>query len=87
MNKKFEDIIAGQGKLVYTNEGDSMFPIIRARDLLIIEAVKHPLRVGDVPLYKRDSGQYVLHRIIKVRKNDYLICSFLLAICFIVSKS
>jgi hypothetical protein len=28
----------------------------------------------DVPLYKRDNGQYVLHRVLKVRKNDYLIC-------------
>ena len=43
--------------------GDSMYPIIRGRDLLIIEAVKEPLRVGDVPLYKRDSGQYVLRRL------------------------
>ena len=40
-----------------------MYPIIRGRDLLIIEAVKEPLRVGDVPLYKRDSGQYVLRRL------------------------
>ena len=64
MNKKFEDVIAEQGRLVYTNEGDSMFPIIRARDLLIIEAVREPLKIGDVPLYKRDSGQYVLHRIV-----------------------
>ena len=63
MNKKFEDIIAEQGRLIYTNEGDSMYPIIRGRDLLIIEAVKEPLRVGDVPLYKRDSGQYVLRRL------------------------
>ena len=71
MNKKFEDIIAEQGRLVYSNVGDSMFPIIRARDLLIIEAVKNPLRVGDVPLYKRDSGQYVLHRIVEIKKGKY----------------
>ena len=71
MIKKFEDIIAERGKLVYTNEGDSMFPIIRARDLLIIEAVREPLKVGDVPLYKRDSGQYVLHRIVEIKKGKY----------------
>lgn len=29
MNKRFEDVIAEQGKLIYTNVGDSMFPIIR----------------------------------------------------------
>lgn len=32
------------------------------------------LKKYDLPLYKRPKGQYVLHRIIKVRKNDYIIC-------------
>lgn len=71
----FEEEIARTGKLIYTNIGDSMMPIIRQnRDLLIIEKVRGRLKKYDVPLYKRDSGQYVLHRILKVRKNDYIIC-------------
>lgn len=28
----------------------------------------------DLPLYRRPNGKYVLHRILKVRKNDYIIC-------------
>ena len=72
MNKKFEDIIAEQGRLIYTNVGDSMFPTIQPRDLLVIEAVKEPLKVGDVPLYKRDNGQYVLHRIVKKSRGKYI---------------
>ena len=44
------------------------------RQLLIIEKVSGRLKKYDVPLYKRDSGQYVLHRIIKVRKDDYVMC-------------
>ncbi len=72
MNKKFEDIISEQGKLVYTNVGNSMFPLIKPRDLLVIEAVKKPLKVGDVPLYKRDSGQYVLHRIVEIDNGKYV---------------
>lgn len=71
MNKKFEDVIAEQDRLVYTNEGDSMIPVIREGNLLVIEAVKEPLKVGDVPLYKRDSGQYVLHRIVGIKKGKY----------------
>lgn len=75
MNKrKFEDVIAEQGKLIYTNVGDSMYPLIKPRDLLVIEAVKGPLKQYDVPLYKRDNGQYVLHRIVKIKHGDYLIC-------------
>jgi len=32
------------------------------------------LKRGDMPLYKRDNGQYVLHRIIKVNKDSYNLC-------------
>ena len=71
MNKKFEDVIAEQGRLVYTNVGDSMFPIIREGDLLVINAVTEPLKVGDVPLYKRDSGQYIMHRIVALKNGKY----------------
>lgn len=70
----FEDIIARQGKLVYTNVGDSMYPLIQPRDLLVIEAVKKPLQQYDVPLYKRDNGRYVLHRIMRIDNGEYLMC-------------
>lgn len=71
----FEEEIQRTGKLVYTNVGDSMLPLIRqGRDLLVITRVEGRLKKYDVPLYKRDSGQYVLHRILKVRDKDYVIC-------------
>lgn len=71
----FEEQLTKNGKLIYTNKGDSMMPLIKQdRDLLIIKSVHGRLKKYDVPLYKRDSGQYVLHRILKVRKNDYVIC-------------
>ena len=74
-NSTFEEQLAKNGKLIYTNKGDSMMPLIKQdRDLLIIKPVQGRLKKYDVPLYKRDSGQYVLHRILKVRKNDYVIC-------------
>ena len=74
MTKKFEDIISEQGKLVYTNVGDSMYPFIKKRDLLVIEKINSPLKKYDVPLYKRDTGQYVLHRIVKIKNGEYYIC-------------
>lgn len=71
----FEQEIQKSGKLIYTNVGNSMMPFIRqGRDILIISKVNGRLKRYDVPLYKRDSGQYVLHRILKVRKDDYVIC-------------
>lgn len=76
MSKRtFEQEIAEKGKLVYTNVGDSMMPLIKqGRDLIVIKKAEGRLKRYDVPLYKRDNGQYVLHRILWVRKNDYLIC-------------
>jgi signal peptidase I len=72
---RFEDVIERDGKLIYTNVGDSMRPLIRQdRDLLIIEKPAGRLKKYDIPLYKRDSGQYVLHRVLKVRQDDYVIC-------------
>ena len=77
MNKSsFEEEIRRSGYLLYRNVGDSMLPLIRqGRDLVLISRKPEGrLKKYDVPLYKRDSGQYVLHRILKVRKDDYIIC-------------
>ena len=72
----FEEELAKHGRLVYTNVGNSMMPLLRqGKDLLIIS--RKPagrLKKYDLPLYKRDNGKYVLHRILKVRKNDYVLC-------------
>ena len=76
MNKSsFEEEIKKSGRIIYTNVGDSMMPYIKqGRDVLVISEVNGRLNKYDVPLYKRDSSQYVLHRILKVRENDYVIC-------------
>lgn len=76
MNKScFEEVLARDGRLFYTNVGDSMMPLIKqGRDLLVIEKPTGKPKKYDIPLYRRDSGQYVLHRILKVRKKDYIIC-------------
>lgn len=71
----FEEVLAKDGRLVYTNVGDSMLPLIRqGRDLLVIKPKAGRLKRYDIPLYRRDSGQYVLHRVLKVRPHDYVIC-------------
>lgn len=76
MNKStFENEIEKSGGIIYTNVGDSMMPYIKqGRDILVISKVHGKLKKYDVPLYKRNNGQYVLHRILKVREKDYVIC-------------
>jgi hypothetical protein len=74
-SSSFEEILEKEGQLIYSNVGDSMLPMIRqGRDLLVIRRQTGRLKKYDAPLYRRDSGQYVLHRILKVRENDYMIC-------------
>ena len=78
MNKtesSFEEQLELHGRIIYTNVGDSMMPFIKqGRDVLIIEKAVGPLKKYDVPLYRRKSGQYVLHRIIKAGGGGYRIC-------------
>lgn len=70
----FEDELAKTGKLVYTTVGISMRPLIKQdRDISIIEKPKGRLKKYDVALYKRPNGQYVLHRVVKVLEDGYVI--------------
>ncbi len=74
-NSSFEEILQKEGQLIYSNVGDSMQPLIRqGRDLLVIGLPEGRLKKYDIPLYRRDNGRYVLHRILKVRPDDYVIC-------------
>lgn len=71
----FEEELEKYGSIVYTNVGVSMMPLLRQhRDLIVLKKPEGRLKKYDVPLYKRDSGQYVLHRILKVRGRDYVLC-------------
>ncbi len=69
----FEELLTEQGWLVYTNVGVSMMPLLRqGRDLMIIR--KRPeerLQPMDAVLFRRDNGQYVLHRIVRLLPGGY----------------
>lgn len=70
----FEELLARDGRFVYTNVGGSMLPLLRQRwDIIEIHA-KGPDRCQkyDVVLYKR-GGKYILHRVLKVLPDGYLI--------------
>lgn len=70
----FEEELEKSGKLVYTTVGVSMRPLIKQdRDIAIISKPRERLKKFDVALYKRPNGQYVLHRVVKVLGNGYVI--------------
>ncbi len=71
----YEQFLNQRGVLTYSNKGVSMLPLLReGKDLFTIaQKGKERCKVGDVVLYRRFDKQYVLHRIIKVRQEDYVI--------------
>lgn len=72
-----EDELKNSGRITYRVTGDSMLPLIRnGSDVAVIVSVPEGQRLKkyDVALYKRPSGQYVLHRIVKVGKDSYDTC-------------
>lgn len=68
-----EELIASEGKFVSTTSGVSMEPLFSdRRDTIIILPPKGRLKKYDVPLYRR-GDDYVLHRVIKVLPDSYVI--------------
>ena len=50
--------------------GRSMTPfLVPGRDTVYLSRLERPVQRGDILLYQRDSGQYVLHRVWKVEKD------------------
>jgi hypothetical protein len=56
--------------------GSSMHPLlINKRDSVILtKCDKYNLQKGDIPLYRRSSGKFVMHRIVGVHENSYDLC-------------
>lgn len=66
-----EQLHAGETITCFT-VGDSMEPLLYNRSThVFIKNADEELRRNDIPLYKRPSGQYVMHRIIRVSKDHY----------------
>lgn len=55
--------------------GTSMNPLlIQGRDFVFIKKPDFPLEIGDIPLYRRDDGAFVLHRIVGKDDKGYILC-------------
>lgn len=62
-------------KIVQPIKGISMLPMLEeGKDAVELVAVNGRLQKYDLSLFQRKNGQLVLHRIIAVKKDHYLIC-------------
>lgn len=64
------------GAVTFTPNGTSMLPMLRdGEDVVVLKKPEGRLHLFDVPLYRRENGQYVLHRVIDFeRDGSYVLC-------------
>ena len=75
IEQSIEENLAQNGFHVSTTSGYSMYPMLRDRRdrVVILPTDGKRLKRYDLPLYKKPNGKYVLHRILRVKKDHYVI--------------
>ena len=68
-----EDVLAQGGEFLLHPGGVSMLPTLKeGRDTVTLSPVSAPLKRGDILLYRREGGGFVLHRVVKVAADGSL---------------
>lgn len=70
---KFEDVLNKDGELIFTNVGYSMYPLIKQREDVLKIVKSDNYKKGDIALYKSEIDHYVLHRILKIKKDKVIL--------------
>ena len=69
---KFEDVLNSDGELYFTNVGYSMYPLIKEREDILHIVKTSDYKRGDIILFKSNVEHYVLHRILKIKKDKII---------------
>ena len=72
--KEYLDMVCGllregHTKVPVTVTGSSMTPFLHHGDTVYLNPVQQPPKKGDIVLYSRPSGKYILHRVVEVRRD------------------
>ena len=68
-----DEVLDSGSEISLMASGVSMEPYIRDKtDKITLVKVSRELKKGDVPLYKRDNGKFVLHRIVGIGDEGYI---------------
>ena len=69
-----EQILAGK-TVRFGPKGISMLPLIRQNiDTIVLKKAPEKLNKYDLPLYRRDDGHFVLHRVVGFDDKGYVMC-------------
>lgn len=75
IERSYEEELKKNGICMSTTSGWSMYPLLRdRRDTVVLAPVNKGLKKYDLPLYRRPDGTYVLHRILGIRPEGYVLC-------------
>ena len=73
MKSSIEKLLQKDGEITYKTAGTSMWPMLSNHyNHVVIKTINRSLAPGDVILFRRKSGQLVLHRLVKLRGKEYV---------------
>ena len=62
----------GETSVAVPVAGGSMIPFLHHGDTVYLDLPRFPVKRGDILLYTRSTGQYILHRVIQVNSDGSL---------------
>lgn len=84
MNKQFinlcdlypliDEVISSGGEFRMYPRGVSMLPLLTQGEDSVVLVSLGDVCESDMILYRRDNGQFVLHRVIKIEGDEYIMC-------------
>ena len=70
-----KNVLDSGGEFKMISSGTSMKPMLRDRqDTIVLIKPAGKLKKYDIPFYRRDNGDFVLHRIIGFNDDGYVMC-------------
>lgn len=67
-----DEVISSGGEFQFKPNGISMLPLIRPGVDTVTLVSPGEIKKTDIVLYRRDNGKFVLHRVMYVRKKDFI---------------
>lgn len=69
-----DEVISSGGEFRLYPRGTSMMPLLREGLDSVLLVSPENVSVNDIALYKRDDGHFVLHRVVKIKGGEYIMC-------------
>lgn len=67
-----EEVVSSGGEFSITPNGISMLPLLRPGLDTVVLVAPDKIKVGDIVLYRRDSGKFILHRVMYLKNGKFL---------------